>query len=447
MEDHSQLRQYGGLSLRWPRLTRRSNLYDNFTGLPNRLFFSDQLNKVLVSATPEKPGAILLLEIDNFKVVNDTLGVSAGDRVLLSLVDLLSKNLDEDAFLARWGSDEFAVLLQDTDPSQAESIAERLRRRVHDFHFTDEAMPIAVTTSIGMVLFQEASQPETILALADTALQSAKDQGKNRVVTIYARESDLERLAEESRLITRIRNSLAENRFLIHFQPIVDLRDGKIDHLEALIRLPGDDQLPMLPSKFLETAERCGLMSNIDRWVVRSVLTILNEHPLLSIFVNLSPKSLMDLSLLEFIESSVKKKGIQPGQLSFEITENTAIEDMELARTWMHRLMGLGCEFALDDFGTGFSSFSHLRSLPAQYVKIDGSFVSNLDTDARNRALVQALSTAVHAMGKQPIAEHVESASVVEILQSLGVTKGQGYHLGRPHANWRQWLSEIRQLR
>jgi EAL domain-containing protein (putative c-di-GMP-specific phosphodiesterase class I) len=240
------------------------------------------------------------------------------------------------------------------------------------------------------------------------------------------------RLSEVHRLIALIKNALKENRFMLVYQPVVSLRDGKTLYHEALVRLQGDEGELIFPGVFIPIAERFGLMPQIDRWVVQAALTALQKYPGLSLFLNLSGVSLGDAVLLEFIEEEISKSGVDPSRIGFEITETAAVRDLLRADRWIRRLNNLGCCFALDDFGIGFSSFSYLRLLPVQYLKIDGSFISDLNQEPAHRVLVQAINAVAHTLGKKTVAEFVEKEGILKTLQELGVDCGQGYFLGRP---------------
>jgi EAL domain-containing protein (putative c-di-GMP-specific phosphodiesterase class I) len=270
------------------------------------------------------------------------------------------------------------------------------------------------------------------MVVADTALYAAKEKGRNRVMVVESTVGAASPLSEASRWASRIKEALRENRFVLHYQPIFHFKSGRAAHFEALIRLrEGPDDL-IAPAVFLPAAERFGLMPYVDGWVVDHVIELLVKRPAVEIFVNLSGTSLGDESLLSHIEERVTSTGLPAGRLAFEITETAAVRDIVVARDWMRRLKDRGCRFALDDFGIGFSSFSYLQSMPADYVKIDGSFIRGVETDPAARALVRAIDTVAHTLGKETIAECVENLDSVRTLVELGVEYGQGYALGMP---------------
>jgi diguanylate cyclase (GGDEF)-like protein len=367
-------------------------------------------------------------------VVNDTLGHLAGDQLLITLAHFLQRTLRQCDLLARFGGDEFAVLLEDTSLLEVKTLAERLYQEVNEFRFHLNSYVFDFTISIGISFIDGTLDAKAVLALADSALYAAKDSGKNHIVLYQFEEDKQVKLVEASQWATRIKGALREERFILYYQPIIKLGNGKVEHFEALIRMQDESGKIILPDAFISAAERFGLMFQIDKWMVETVLRILRTCPDSRIFINLSGSCMRDDSLLEFIKTRIKDSEVAPGLLAFEVTETVAITDLMQVKHWMKQLKEVGCLFALDDFGIGFSSFSHLSALPTDYVKIDRSFIHSLDTNRTNRAIVQALTTVTHALGKEVIAEGVENNTVALILQELGVEYGQGYLWGLPSA-------------
>lgn len=408
-------------------------MHDPLTDLPNRRALSESLGRVVDRCRRGEVGALLVIDLDHFKLVNDSVGHLAGDRLLITLASLLRGCLRPSDFLARLGGDEFAVLLEDLSLEEARNTAERLRRAVDESRFQFEDRVFNLGISIGASPIDGSLDAETIMALADSARYAAKDQGGNRMVVYRGIQDGEIKLAEASEWATRIKDALRAGRFILHFQPVVRLANGRVEHVEALLRMRDENSGELiLPDRFLHAAERFGIMTQIDRWVLDEVLRILQSRADLSVFVNLSGVSLSDPSLLDHVEARVREAKLEPGRLVFEVTETAAVADLVGAQLWLRRLKDAGCLFALDDFGMGFSSFSYLRALPADYVKIDASFVRNIDTDGTNRALVQAINSVAHALGKEVIAEAVENPAVAAVLADLAVEYGQGYHFGRP---------------
>jgi EAL domain-containing protein (putative c-di-GMP-specific phosphodiesterase class I) len=310
-------------------------------------------------------------------------------------------------------------------------VAERLRRAVQEHRFEVDGRRFDLGVSVGVVPIDGRLNAASLLALADSALYSAKERGRNRVVLVDGSVSPTP-LSEASVWASRVKDALRDGRFLLAYQPIFHLESGRAAHYEALLRLRDEGGRLVGPDAFLPGAEKFGLLPQLDTWVVDEVLSLLKRRADVEVFVNLSGASLGEEGHLLALEERIRASGIGPGRLAFEVTETTAVRDMIAACEWMRRLRDLGCRFALDDFGIGFSSFSYLQSLPADYVKIDGSFIRDLDTSLANRALVKAIDTVAHTLGKETIAEQVENLGSVAVLRDLGVEYGQGFALGRP---------------
>lgn len=405
---------------------------DLLTHVKNRYFLEDALNEAISQAKNKNIlSAVLLIDLDNFRFINDTYGHSVGDEVLIKVLELMRKCLNDSSIIARLGGDEFAILLKWTDIEKAVDTAEQIRQVIEktDIELSSEII-INITISVGVIEVDSLLTTQKVLSFADTALYSAKESGKNTVKIIESKD-DKTRLCEFSKTIELIKKAIKDNRFTLFYQPIIKVR-GQIMHYEALIRMFDEKNAVIPPNLFIPVAERFGLMSQIDRWVVRNVIRTLEKNQYISVFINLSGQSLGDKALLSFIEESIKNSKIEPANLGFEITETSAIRDLSQSEKWIRRIKQLGCKFALDDFGVGFSSFSYLSNLPVDYLKIDGSFVKSLDKDPTQKALIQAMNAVAHALGKQTIAEFVESQDILCILQDLNVDCGQGYYIGRP---------------
>ncbi len=409
-------------------------LHDPLTDLPNRRALAGSIDRSIARARRGSPATLLLLDMDNFKVVNDTVGHGPGDQLLVELAGLLSRDLRSGDEIARLGGDEFVILLEGIPVEVGRLTAERLRRTVDEHRFEVAGRVFELGISVGVVPIDGLSDATSILSMADSALYAAKEQGRNRIVVFDSGRWRRSASAEAGDWATRIKRGLREDRFLLHFQPIVLVESAETVFHEALLRFRDEEGAVVLPGKFLAPAERFGLMPQIDLWVIEQVLAKLAAEPAGGVFVNLSGPSLGQESLLEEIEDRIRSSGVAAGRMSFEITETTAVRDIVAAREWMRRLNRLGCRFALDDFGTGFSSFTYLKSLPVDFVKIDGSFIRDLEVNVRNRALVKAIDTVAHTLGKETIAESVETLGTIPILRELGVEYAQGYALGRPEA-------------
>jgi len=413
--------------------TLPGTLGDSRARLATRAALDGDLLRAVDRARRGYPSTLLLADLDNFESVNDAIGHVAGDIVLEELAGLLRDGVRPDDEFARIGGGEFVILLEGIPVETGRLTAERLRRTVDEHRFSALGRTFDLGISIGAVPVDGRLEPIALLAAGESALRSAKESGRNRVVVADTNASRPSALSQTSAWASRIKDALREDRLVPCFQPVVRLADGVTEHFEALVRMtdPASHEL-ILPGTFLPAAQQFGLMPQIDSRVVDRVLDVLRGRPDAQVFVNLSGASFGHETFLGEMEERISTSGIRRGQLCFEITETTAVRELDAARMWMRRLMDIGCRFALDDFGIGFSSFSYLQSLPADFVKIDGSFTRGLAGSAANRALVKAIDTVAHTLGKQTIAEAVESREDAELLCGLGVEYGQGWALGRP---------------
>lgn len=408
--------------------------HDSLTGLSNRLELESYLERAVGRAGRGQESALLFLDMDNFKLVNDTVGHNAGDQLLIILSSLLGETLRAGDLLTRVGADNFAVLLEGTPLDQARLIAETLRGTVDAYPFYVGGRNFDLSLSLGLVPVDGTVSAGDLLAQADSAMHTAKRQGGNRVAVYHPDESTLSQLSAANGWVRRIKLALRDDQLVLHYQPVTRLSDDTIVHYEALIRMLDENGSLILPSAFIAAAERFGLMPPLDRWVVREVIAMLRDHPTARIFMNLSGRSLADDGLLEFIRRELAAANVAPQRLGFEITETAAVQDFVRAEHWIREAKTLGCPFALDDFGVGFTSFAYLRSLPVDQIKIDGSFIRTLEDDSSNRHIVQAMHTLARALGKETVAEFVESAAIRQIVRDIGLTYAQGYYQGLPLA-------------
>ncbi|HYF95705.1 MAG TPA: EAL domain-containing protein [Symbiobacteriaceae bacterium] len=407
--------------------------HDPLTGLLNRTALEERLEKVIATSDAEHPGVFALLDVDRFNSVNDSMGHPTGDQVLIQLAQLLQTAVRPGDLVARYGDDEFAIVADRISLEDGRKLVERIRHHVESANLPIEGLLIQPTVSIGLVTIDGKHDVAALMICADAALYRAKESGRNQVA-VYAEETGgIDPATAPTLWANRIKEALKLGHFVLYYQPVVRLETGEIDHYEALIRMIAPDGSVVLPGEFLEVAEQLNLMPLLDRWVVDAALSELRNHDTLRLFVNLSGQSMNGSSFLESIVAKIRECGPEvASRLTFEITETVAVRHLTRAQQWMSQLDKLGCRFALDDFGMGFSSFSYLQALPVHFIKIDGSFVRNIDTSATNRALVQAIASVAHTLGKGVIAEWVESPSISRILRGFGVTHGQGYGLGRP---------------
>lgn len=407
--------------------------HDSLTQLMSRKAFEDQLPLVQSSG---QDYALLYCDLDNFKLVNDTAGHLAGDELLRQITALLQDSIAAHYFLARLGGDEFAVLLQGSE-SEAMSVANLICNVVSQHHFQYAAKNYAITTSIGVVADIGAQKDALMLmAMADAACYAAKHAGGNRV-WLY-RDEDVYLLAQQAEMevVSDIREALANNRFKLYAQRLVDLQSGPVgEHIEILVRLYQDERL-IYPDAFIPAAEKYGLMVDIDKWVVSHTLAFLHQHrgfltDVEMCAINLSAASLVEEGFVEFVRDQIQFYKIPGNKLCFEITETAAVARLEHAERFIRDIQSLGCHFALDDFGAGHSSFRYLKHLPANILKIDGGFVQDMLKDNMNQALVKGMVSIAKSLDMQTIAEFVENADTVEALKAIGVNYAQGWYFHR----------------
>jgi diguanylate cyclase (GGDEF)-like protein/PAS domain S-box-containing protein len=414
--------------------------HDALTGLPNRRRFHEELQRHLsFTARYGGEGAALLLDLDNFKYLNDSQGHKAGDQFLVSLARVLKERLRQTDVVARLGGDEFGVLLPAADPAQARKVAELLQTAVREHAPLVGGQPVKLSTSIGIACFGHGSaDPEQLMAAADLAMYDAKEAGRDRIGMATAETIDERSLKARMHWLDRIRKALDEESFVLYCQPIARIDGGEISQYELLLRMRDDDGQIVPATAFLATAERFDLVQEIDRWVIRQAIDLIAEHRAhgraLKLEVNISAKSIADAQLPQLIEQRLAQTGIDPQLLILEITETSAIANMDDAVEFATRLSRLGCGFALDDFGRGFGSFYYLKHLPLNYLKIDGDFVRNIAHNLVDQQVVKAVVQVAKALGYQTIAGYVGDEATVLALRHYGVDYMQGYHVGRPRA-------------
>ncbi len=416
--------------------------HDSLTGLANRNEFADRLAYLLegVDEQAAKEHALLYLDLDQFKVVNDTCGHNAGDELLKQLSRTLRANVPAGASLARLGGDEFGILLENVDLGQATETANHLLHTFADFTFEWQQRRFAVGVSIGLVpINAQTPSPSFVLSTADVACYVAKESGRNRVHIYQDSDIDLGERHNEMHWVSRIKEALESNRFVLYKQRIQSLNGAdRTPHFEFLVRMRDQDNQTIMPSAFIPAAERYNLMNAIDHWVIDTAFAYLRRMQLNGddgiYAINLSGNSLNDDDLPDYIQKKIGQHKVNPGQLCFEVTETAAVFNLDKVSHMIRLLKALGCRFSLDDFGSGLSSFGYLKSLPVDFLKIDGSFVHDMHVDPMNRAIVEAIHQVGHSLSIRTIAEFVESADVAEQLKAIGVDFAQGYHFGEPQA-------------
>jgi diguanylate cyclase (GGDEF)-like protein len=405
---------------------------DPLTGLYNRRYFQEALSAALLSG---RRGAMLLMDLDQFKDINELCGHQAGDQLLRKVADVLTEELGHRGFIARLGGDEFALLLQDGDADLAIRVAQQINRILEGTRFDAEERRHRVSASTGIALFPDhASNPIDLMASADMAMYKAKASGTQRWHLLATAQGAREELQERVYWEERVHRALEEDAFELMVQPIVRLEDRDVRHYEVLLRMRDEDGSLVSPGCFIPVAERSGQIIALDRWVLRHSLRALArlQEQGVSLAVNLSGQSLHDEGLEPYLAVELAASGADPEYLILEVTETAAVTDFSTARGVLQAIRDLGCRSALDDFGVGFSSFHYLGQLPVDYIKIDGSFIRNLQISADSRVIVRAIADIAAGFGKQAIAEFVDKEPLIEMLLSYGVHYGQGFHLGRP---------------
>ena len=415
--------------------------HDALTSLANRREFEDRVEAALASArSSAKHHVLCYMDLDQFKIVNDTAGHAAGDALLKQVAQALQENLRESDTLARLGGDEFGVLLDSCPLERAELIAANLLSAIKSLRFRWEDKSFVVGISIGVVAIKGDSLSRAeIFSSADAACYMAKEQGRNRVCVFHRADADLAERRRDMDWAARLGRAIEENRFQLYYQPYRALAAGEpgAKHIEILLRLIDEDGSVVLPGSFVPAAERYGVMPAIDQWVIRTVFSRYHDlaaqlgSPLICA-INVSGTSINGEGLLAFIREQAGLHGILPGTVCFEITETAAINNLRRATQFMKDIKSLGFFFALDDFGSGTSSFGYLKNLPVDYLKIDGSFVQDIADDPLDRAMAETINRVGHIMGLKTVAEFAESEAVIGELRAIGVDFAQGYGVQKP---------------
>jgi len=428
--------------------------HDSLTGLINRAEFETQLELALEESRRDDRNHILVyLDLDQFKVVNDTCGHIAGDELLKQLVQLMQSNLRRSDILARLGGDEFGLLLKDCPVDVATVIAEKLRKKIKDFRFNWQDKSFVVGASFGIVeITPNCGTITDLLSAADSACYVSKDLGRDRIHVYSENDEELSQRQGEMQWLPIIRDALENDNFCVFCQQILSLDSTKPDdfHYEILIRMRSEDGKIIPPMGFLPSAERYHLMPDIDRWIIKSVFGFLNSNKeafdisLYTWSINLSGQSICDDDFLQFIIDRIEETGIKPSSICFEITETAAVANLTRATDFITRLKEIGCSFSLDDFGSGLSSFTYLKNLPVDYLKIDGSFVKDMIEDEIDRAMVESINQIGQTMNLRTIAEFVENDQILQSLKEIGVDYAQGYGIHVPQAIDELFIEKIK---
>jgi diguanylate cyclase (GGDEF)-like protein len=404
--------------------------HDTLTGLVNRREFERRAARMLSTVKQDNSEhALCFMDLDQFKVVNDSCGHTAGDEMLRQISSLLMNKVRHRDTLARLGGDEFGVLMEHCSIDDARQVATSLQKAVQDYQFSWQGRSFKVGVSIGLVPITETTTNLTqLLKDADATCYMAKDKGRNRIQEYHAEDSEMAERHGEMQWVERVNQALEEDKFCLYAQPIMPLDGGRMINENGEIVPPG---------AFLPAAERYNLISKIDHWVIEHAFVLLAENPAFLkqinfCSINLSGQSITENDFLGYIMTQLKDSGIQGEKICFEITETAAISNLSTAMNFISTLKGLKCRFALDDFGSGLSSFGYLKNLPVDHLKIDGMFVKNIIDDSIDHAIVKSINEIGHVMGMQTIAEFVENDTIKGMLKDIGVNYGQGYGIGIP---------------
>lgn len=416
--------------------------HDSLTGLLDRRRFRSELDQyVSFSERYGGLGAVMIIDIDGLKGINDALGHHAGDNLLRQVAGIMRERIRATDVAARLSGDEFAILMPQTDTAGALQLAEDLRGQVAESAHPAPEAPCA-TISVGIAMFggkREASS-EAVLVSADQAMYRAKTEGRNRI-TLFSdpnnpQENDGNNTQRRQTTAARIRDALTQDRLQLHTQPIRSLASGGIERYELLLRMCSETGELLPAASFIDAAKRSGMVQELDRWVVGRALELLSERERIgqpvSLHVNLSGASLADISVLEFIERRLDEGGADPRRCTFELTETAAVYDYEAAAGFADRLTEFGCQVAIDDYGAGFGPFHYLKRVPFDLIKIDGSFVRDMPRSDADQLTVQAIVQIARGLGKTTIAEYVQDDLTAKMLHEYGVDMAQGFHLGRP---------------
>jgi len=440
LRDNSETRRLSA------KLSWQAN-HDALTLLPNRRYFEAELGRAMEAARFGNANhGLIYVDIYQFQIVNDTCGHAAGDELLKRLAQLFGKALRSQDLLARLGSDEFGILLRNCTLAGTHRVANLLLRGVEQFVFSWGGKRLTVGISVGAVAIDRDSESDAqVMAAAEASCAAAKEAGRNRIHLYHHHNSQIvERRRNEMHWVEKINDALAENRLVLYQQPVVpvvlsNLADNQphVPHYEILVRMRDRDGNVILPGQFIPAAERYGLMEDIDRWVLTNVVDYIARREraglaTVSYAVNLSGPTLGNESFRDFVQQELSRTAIDAKALNFEITETAAVGNFSRAIRFIETFRARGCEFYLDDFGSGMSSFSYLKDLPVDYLKIDGAFIKSMETDSVDYAMVSAINHLAHVMGIKTVAEYVENEGILKLLEKLGVDYAQGFGIAAP---------------
>ncbi len=412
---------------------RKLASFDALTGMANRHHFLEQFEEKL----SKSGGAVLFIDLDQFKNVNDTYGHAAGDEILTQCAERIRQAVRPDDLIARLGGDEFIMFVPEITAHSAKRIANQLLSDLGKYPLSYADKSFTIGCSVGVTIAKNDSIYTTaeLVSQADVACRSAKAEGRNCVHLYREKAGDIEAIQGHVDWRQRIQHALMENLFELHYQPIMHTKSGSIKHYEALIRLREDGEL-YYPNSFLPAAERSGLMKDIDRWVIENAMTELAEqrknNPELQFSINIAGNTFIDGAFTRFVRFQLNRLKLPASSIIFEITEQVAIGSLSDAIPQIEELVELGCTFAVDDFGTGYSSLNYIKRLPVQYIKIDGAFINGLCESTIDQTIVQAIADIAHIVGMKTIAEFVGDEATLQMVKKIGIDYVQGFHIGKP---------------
>ncbi|MFW2438132.1 MAG: EAL domain-containing protein, partial [Arenicellales bacterium] len=417
--------------------------HDSLTGLFNRAEFDHRIHLLLNQLQTSKTNikhALLYMDLDQFKIVNDSCGHMAGDQLLRHISERLQKRLSDSGTLARLGGDEFGVLVENCNRISAHDVADELRKEVENFRFQWLEKTFGLGISIGVVMIDKNSEsPDLLLSMADRACYAAKDTGRNKICMYQPNDIEMVRRNRDTKWVSRLRKSLETNSLLLSQQAIVPIASSQNpgSMFEILVGLENDEGERIPAGTFLAAAERYSLMPQMDRWVIENIFKWLSRNPqqlqqLETCMINLSGQTLNDDAITSYIMACMEKAAVPAKKICFEITETSAISNLAKTSRLMRNLKAEGCRFALDDFGSGMSSYAYLKHLPVDYIKIDGIFIRDLANDPIDLALVHSINEIAHILDKQTIAEYVENDDILNKLREIGVDYAQGFGIAYP---------------
>ncbi|MCP5180338.1 MAG: EAL domain-containing protein [Pseudomonadales bacterium] len=415
---------------------RRLASYDQLTGLANRRYFLERVEHLFAV----QHGAVLFIDLDQFKYVNDTLGHRGGDQILAQAAERLRQTVRPGDLIARVGGDEFVMFVAGVDARRAEAIGNQILSDLREYPLTQDGHVFNIGCSVGIAMVERnnAFTPAEIVSHADLACRQAKNDGRNRAHLFLHTDTDIAAIQNDLHRQQQIKLALKNDGFELHYQPLLDMKTGRVDHFEALLRMRGSDGL-IFPDTFLPAAQRFGLMADIDRWVIRQAIVELaalrRTRPEVKFGINLTGSTFVEGDFGTFVLALLDEHQVPAANIIFEITEQVAIGSFSDAVPQIRALVERGCEFAVDDFGTGYSSLSYLKRLPVQYIKIDGVFIRRLVDSEVDQAIVRAVVDIARIMGRKTVAEFVGDEATFNLIRDLGIDYAQGFHVGKPARN------------